>query len=102
MKTQIPELERLRQQLRVLLPESRERFGVVSLALFGSYVRGQAGAESDLDVLVELDERPFSLLQFVELEQWLSDRLGVRVDLVEKSALKEEFSPFILQEAVPI
>lgn len=102
MKTQIPELERLRQQLRVLLPELRERFGVVSLALFGSYVRGQAGAESDLDVLVELDERPFSLLQFIELEQWLSDRLGVRVDLVEKSALKEELSPFILQEAVPI
>ncbi|BBM68727.1 nucleotidyltransferase family protein [Rhodothermus marinus] len=102
MKTQIPELERLRQQLRVLLPELRERFGVVSLALFGSYVRGQAGAESDLDVLVELDERPFSLLQFIELEQWLSDRLGVRVDLVEKSALKEELRPFILQEAVPI
>ncbi|WP_054684678.1 nucleotidyltransferase family protein [Rhodothermus marinus] len=102
MKTQIPELERLRQQLRVLLPELRERFGVVSLALFGSYVRGQAGAESDLDVLVELDERPFSLLQFVELEQWLSDRLGVRVDLVEKSAIKEELRPFILQEAVPI
>lgn len=102
MEARIPELERLRQQLRVLLPELRERFGVVSLALFGSYVRGQAGAESDLDVLVELDERPFSLLQFVELEQWLSDRLGVRVDLVEKSAIKEELRPFILQEAVPI
>ncbi len=102
MKTQIPELEKLRQQLRVLLPELRERFGIVSLALFGSYVRGQAGAESDLDVLIELDDRPFSLLQFVELEQWLSDRLGVRVDLVEKSALKEELKSFILREAVPI
>lgn len=102
MEARIPELEKLRQQLRALLPELRERFGVVSLALFGSYVRGQAGAESDLDVLVELDERPFSLLQFVELEQWLSDRLGVRVDLVEKSAIKEELRPFILQEAVPI
>jgi len=102
MEARIPELEKLRQQLRALLPELRERFGVVSLALFGSYVRGQAGAESDLDVLVELDDRPFSLLQFVELEQWLSDRLGVRVDLVEKSAIKEELRPFILQEAVPI
>ncbi|AEN72493.1 DNA polymerase beta domain protein region [Rhodothermus marinus SG0.5JP17-172] len=102
MEARIPELEKLRQQLRALLPELRERFGVVSLALFGSYVRGQAGAESDLDVLVELDDRPFSLLQFVELEQWLSDRLGVRVDLVEKSALKEDLKSFILREAVPI
>ncbi|WP_397546051.1 nucleotidyltransferase family protein [Rhodothermus marinus] len=102
MEARISELEKLRQQLRALLPELRARFGVVSLALFGSYVRGQAGAESDLDVLVELDDRPFSLLQFVELEQWLSDRLGVRVDLVEKRALKEELKAFILQEAVPI
>jgi len=74
--------------LREEMPALRERYGVQSLGVFGSYIRGDAGPESDLDILVEFDETPLTLIQFVELENHLSDLLGVKVDLVEKSALK--------------
>jgi len=85
-----------------LLPDLQVRYGVRALWLFGSYARGTARPHSDLDILVEFDERPLTLIQFVALEQELSDRLGVKVDLVEKKALKPLIRSHILQEAIPI
>lgn len=60
--------DELVQTLRPHLPVLRERYAVRSLALFGSYVRGQARPRSDLDALVEFDETP-SLCQFGELRR---------------------------------
>ena len=55
----------------------RERYGVKEIGIFGSYLRGEARKESDLDVLVEFKpEVKISLLEFVELENYLSDLLG--------------------------
>jgi predicted nucleotidyltransferase len=95
-----PEAEKYRDQLRAMLPELAERFGVCELGLFGSRVRGDNRPDSDLDVLVEFrtDSR-IGLFGLVELEDLLSDRLGVEVDLVEKVALKPRLRPFILNEA---
>jgi predicted nucleotidyltransferase len=59
-------------------------------------------AGSDLDVLVEFDDRLLSLLQFIALEDELSDMLGVKVDLVEKSALKPAIGRHVLAEVVPV
>ncbi|WP_407356644.1 nucleotidyltransferase family protein [Methanolobus sp. WCC5] len=89
------------QQLHVLLPELKDRFKVRSLAVFGSYVRGEQTDASDLDVLIEFNEAP-GLLEFVELENYLSDTLGIKVDLVLKSALKPDIGKNILNEAVPV
>jgi hypothetical protein len=69
--------------LRQHLPEIREKYSVSYLGVFGSYVRGEQTNESDLDVLVEFDETP-GLLKYIELEYYLSDLLGVKVDLVTK------------------
>lgn len=82
------------------LPNLRRRYGVVSLGLFGSYVRGKQCEASDLDVLVQFDERPLSLLDLINLEHHLSDLLCVKVDLVEKKALKPQIRERILQEVV--
>ncbi|MFN8499004.1 MAG: nucleotidyltransferase family protein [Anaerolineae bacterium] len=84
------------------LPELQAKYGVKSLALFGSYVRNEHGPDSDLDVLVELDDRGLTLLQFVGLQNHLSDLLGVKVDLVEKNCLKPTLAPTILAEAQPV
>jgi uncharacterized protein len=84
------------------LPELYERYGVISLGLFGSYVRGEPHEGSDLDVLVEFDERPLGLLGFINLENYLSDLLGTKVDLVEKRALKPRIGQRILQEVVEL
>jgi len=97
-----PQLDELRQRLRRRLPELRSEYGVLSLGLFGSRVRGDALDHSDLDVLVEFGDRPLSLLQFLALEHRLTDLLGVKVDLVEKDGLKPAIGRRILQEVVPL
>lgn len=89
------------QQLKELLPELEKRFNVSSLAVFGSYVRGEQTKTSDLDILVEFSETP-GLLEFVELENYLSDTLGIKVDLVLRKALKPTIGKIILSEAVPV
>jgi hypothetical protein len=88
-------------QLHDLLPELEDRFKVKSLAVFGSYVRGEQTDSSDLDILVEFSEVP-GLLEFVELENFLSDTLGIKVDLVLKNALKPNIGKSILNEAVSV
>ena len=94
-------LEEIKQVLREYLPELRERYGVRSLGIFGSYVRSEQGKRSDLDILVEFDRAP-TLFEFVRLERYLGDQLGVKVDLVMKSALKPNIGRHILEEAVPV
>ena len=59
-------------------------FHVRSLGIFGYYVRGEARKGSDLDLLVEIDDPKMGLLKFIGRESYLSDLLGVKVDLVEK------------------
>ena len=87
----------LRRQKKTLA----ERYGVESLEVFGSYVRGEQKADSDLDVLVTFREEP-SLLTFIRMENDLSDALGVRVDLVMKDSLKPAIGENILREAVAV
>ena len=78
-----------------------ESFRVKSLGIFGSYVRGQTKRGSDLDLLVEFHRAP-TMFEFVRLERYLANVLGVKVDLVMKSALKPEIGKSILAEVVPV
>lgn len=94
-------LERLVSRLRAHLPDLSLRYKIVSLGVFGSYVRGDQRSESDLDLLVEFREPP-SLFQFIRLENELSDVLGIDVDLVMKSALKPAIGRHILEEVQAI
>lgn len=96
-----PNLDEALATLRACLPELRERWRVRSLAVFGSYVRGEQRRGSDLDVLVEFDEAP-SLFQYVDLQDYLGEALGVKVDLVMKSALRPGIGERIQREAVPV
>ena len=91
------QIEALRKQLPLLA----ERYRVESLGVFGSYVRHEQRSDSDLDVLVAFHD-PSSLLKFVELENYLSDVLGVKIDLVMKDSLKPRIGERILKEAVTI
>ncbi|MCB0063229.1 MAG: nucleotidyltransferase family protein [Caldilineaceae bacterium] len=88
----------LRRILREQLPTLMNRYGVTSLGIFGSTVRGEATKESDIDVLVEIDNPQLTLFQFIELRDYLSDLLGVAVDLVEKETLKPALRKQILHE----
>ena len=87
--------------LRQQLPQLTSRYSVKALELFGSYVREEQVEGSDLDILVEFQETP-GLLKFVELENYLSDLLDVKVDLVMKDALKPRIGQRIMKEAMPV
>ncbi|MBA2713874.1 MAG: nucleotidyltransferase family protein [Rubrobacteraceae bacterium] len=78
-----------------------KRFGVRRLALFGSVARDEAGPESDVDVLVEFDDRPIGLFEFVDLQRYLESILMVPVDLVTEDGLKRQLRENILKEAIP-
>ncbi len=97
-----PQLTRAKRILRRDLPAIRARYKIKSLGLFGSYIHGEQRKRSDLDVLVELDDPNLSLIKFIEMENHLTDLLGVKVDLVEKSGLKPRIGERILQEVVPL
>ena len=94
-------IEQFRRLLSEQLPQLAEEYHVSSLALFGSYVRGEATPASDLDVLVTF-RRPPSLLRLIKLEQFLSDELAVKVDLVVRDSLKPYIGRRILAEATPV
>jgi predicted nucleotidyltransferase len=90
-----------RDEILCLIEGNRERLyalGVVELALFGSYARGDAGPQSDVDFLVELSEKSFD--RYMDLKEFLQELLGRKVDLVLKSAIKTRLRERILSEAV--
>ncbi len=76
-----------------------EKFNVKSIGIFGSYARGEQTKTSDIDMLVEFDA-PVGFFKFIELEEYLSEKLGVKVDLVTPDALKPLIKPHIIEEAI--
>src|SRR5262245_59247130 len=77
------------------------RYGIRRVRIFGSAARGEAGPESDLDLLVDF-EPGRSLLDPVGFEQELEDLLGCRVDVVAEGGISPHLEARILREAVPL
>jgi predicted nucleotidyltransferase len=92
---------RLLAILRQHRTELTERYKVKTLGVFGSYVYNRQRQGSDLDVLVEFDDPP-SLFKLIELEDYLGDLLGVKVDLVMRDTLKPRIGRRVLSEVVLI
>ena len=102
-ETKALSLERITNILKEHKEELKEKYGVKEIGIFGSYVRGEYKEKSDLDILVEFEEdAKIGLLRFVNMENRLSELIGVKVDLVEKSALKPRIGRHILKEVVSL
>jgi predicted nucleotidyltransferase len=95
------DVEAIKRTLSRHKAELQKRFKVKTIGVFGSYVRGEQKGTSDVDVLVEFEE-PVGLFEFMKLENYLSDMLGVKVDLVSKKALKPHIGEHILEEVIVI
>jgi predicted nucleotidyltransferase len=96
-------LTEIKQVLQAQKPFLYKRYGVTELGVFGSYVRGEQSPDSDVDILIELTDPPrISLLGLVNLENYLSDLLGLKVDVAIKKNLKKRIGRRILQEVVPV
>ena len=92
-------LEEIKKVLSEHKGELREKFKVKEIGIFGSFVRSEQGKRSDIDILVEFEEPP-SLFEFMDLEDYLSKLLGLKVDLVTREALKPRIGERILREVV--
>lgn len=77
------------------------RHGAHNVRIFGSVARGEAGSESDLDILVEM-EPGRSLMDHVALMQDLEDLLQRKVDVVSERALHWYIRDRVLAEATPL
>ena len=103
VETKALNLERITNILKEHKEELKEKYGVKEIGIFGSYVKGEYKEKSDLDILVEFEEdAKIGLLRFVNMENRLSELIGVKVDLVEKSALKPRIGRHILKEVVSL
>lgn len=87
--------------LASLKPELMKKFGVTRLALFGSTVRNEARADSDIDIVVAFDG-PATSKKYFGVQFLLEDELGQPVDLVTEKAMRPELKPFIEREAVNV
>ena len=92
-------LEKLKEILAEHKEELQKKYKVNEIGIFGSYVRDEQTKKSDVDILVTFYET-IDLFMFVELEDYLSDILGVKVDLVMKEGIKPRLKEKILSEAV--
>jgi len=91
--------EEIKNILSYYKEELKIKYSVREIGIFGSYVRNEQGQSSDVDILVEFEKTP-SLLEFISLENYLSDILGVKVDLVMKDSLKPNIGRHILEEVI--
>jgi predicted nucleotidyltransferase len=90
-------LEDIKKKLVEIKPILQEKYKVKEIGIFGSYVKGKQRKRSDIDILVDFEEVP-DLFTFVETEEFISKKLGIKVDLIMKSALKPYIGKIILHE----
>lgn len=89
----------LQGKIKDQLPLLHEKYHVKKLGIFGSFARGEQNPESDVDIIVEF-ESPVGFFEFIRLENYLSEILGAKVDLVTERALKPSIKESVLQETV--
>ena len=95
----MPTLSRILTILRQHRGTLRERFKIGEVGVFGSVVRGDTHSGSDVDILVEFTE-PVSLLGLVSIENYLSDILGIKADVVPREDIRIELKDRIEREVV--
>ena len=93
--------EEILVRLRELKPQVLQKFRAKEIQLFGSNVRREQNAESDIDILVDFEDEA-DLFDLTGLAIFLEDELQQKVDVVPKRALREELQESILNEAIAV
>lgn len=94
-------LSKLIERNRQRILDVAARHGAGNVRVFGSVARGEAGDDSDIDFLIDLEEGR-SLLDHAALLLELQDLLGCRVDVVTERGLRDRIRGRVLKEAVPL
>jgi predicted nucleotidyltransferase len=94
----VKKIKKIKEIINRHRPELEERFKVKSIAIFGSYVRGEQTPRSDIDIVVEFKE-PVGFL-FINLADFLEEILKIRVDLLTPDAIKPNRRKYIMEELI--
>ena len=94
-------LEILKERIGELMPYLVSKYDIDRIYIFGSYATQRQNDASDIDLLVDFRKTP-DLLTFIEMEEYLSEQLHKKVDLVPKRKLKPRLKERILKEAVAV
>ncbi len=90
-------------EIKNILAENKheiiDKFSVKEMGIFGSTLTDEQSKDSDIDILVEFS-KPVGFVHFMRLENYLTDLLQIKVDLVTKDALKPYIGKIILQDVV--
>jgi predicted nucleotidyltransferase len=92
-------IEKIKKIIAEHRDELRREYRIIEIGIFGSYIRGEQKRKSDIDILVKFNE-PVSLLDLVGAENYLSELLKIKVDLIPKEELRPELKDIILKETV--
>lgn len=79
--------------------EAYKKYKATLRGIFGSYARGEAGENSDIDILVEFQEGA-TLLDLAGLGNFLEEKLQHKVDLVSQNAVRKEIRPYLYSEII--
>lgn len=91
----------IKNKLRSELPKLAKEFNVKTIEIFGSYTKNVQTEKSDIDILITYTTAP-SLIKFISLENYLSNLLQTKVDLIMKNSIKPRLRKNILSESVKI
>lgn len=83
----------------VSIKANLKSLGVHSLAVFGSVARDEATTDSDVDILIDL-EPPITFDRYMDVKFYLEEKLGNRVDLVTRKALKPQVRESVEKELI--
>ena len=89
----------IRKKINTQLSFLKNKYHIKRMGIFGSAVRNDWKKESDIDILVEFDS-PIGFFDFIRLENFLSQILHQKVDLVSKKALKPAIKEDVLKETI--
>jgi predicted nucleotidyltransferase len=96
-------LTELKDRITSTIRDSRYHRDIKSVAVFGSYAKGQARADSDLDLLIEFEpDSRVGFVKFVRLQDELIKSLGLKVDLVVRSSVNAYIRKEVLSSAKEI
>ncbi len=90
--------QNIANKLSKLKVRLKERYPISSMALFGSYARNEQTDTSDVDIMVEFDGKIG--IKFIDLANDLEKALGLKIDLVSKKGIKEQYLNTILSDLI--
>jgi len=93
-------LEQILQILKEKKPDLQKRYPISELGVFGSYARGDNNENSDIDILVDFNDRVG--IRFISLAHDLEDTFKAKIDLVSRRGIKPGYLPYVEKNLIHV